>query len=80
MKIKELIKNKISEHEKAMNILLIDIDKLSKDIQNCKRIQDQDKKAKFLLLQLVVLKDRTLTHKASIETLKDLQNEIKDDE
>lgn len=80
MQVKQIIKNKISEHESIVIQILKDLDKLSNEMQTLTRNSQNENKIKFFLTQKVILKDKAIFHKAAIETLRDLEKEITTDE
>jgi hypothetical protein len=80
MQVKQIIKNKISEHENIVIQILKDLDKLSNEMQTLTRNSQNENKIKFFLMQKVILKDKAIFHKAAIETLRDLEKEITTDE
>jgi len=80
MQVKQIIKNKISEHENIVIQILKDLDNLSNEMQNLTKNAQNENKIKFFLMQKVILKDKVIFHKAAIETLQDLEKEITTDE
>jgi hypothetical protein len=76
MQVKQIIKNKISEHENIVIQILKDLDNLSNEMQTLTKNAQNENKIKFFLTQKVILKDKVIFHKAAIETLRDLEKEI----
>lgn len=79
MEIKNIIQNKIQEHENILKQIVSDLDKLTNDMQGLTKNAQNENKIKFFILQKIILKDKAIYHKAAIQVLSDLKEEIKDE-
>lgn len=73
--IVQIVKDRISEHEKEMEATLAEQDKLKKGLE-----EEQKKGHHALLLQsnkIMILKDKALFHRACILCLKDILENLK---
>lgn len=79
MEIKTIIKTKVQEHENILNQIVSDLDKLTTEMQGLTKNTQNENKIKFFMVQKIILKDKAIFHKAAIQVLKDLEEEIKDE-
>ena len=67
----------MQEHENILKQIISDLDKLTNDMQGLTKNAQNENKIKFYILQKIILKDKAIYHKAAIQVLKDLEEEIK---
>lgn len=69
----------MQEHENILSQIVSDLDKLTTEMQGLTKSNQNENKIKFFMIQKIILKDKAIFHKAAIQVLKDLEEEIKDE-